>query len=191
MWDLVNSLVWDLLKPPAALILTLWPVILPIGVLFAVRRIKIPWIRNLLATAALSALVALGLFLWHIRNPRIIARAVAPNDVELCVVQVCNWVMGEPFTTSVYYRKPSSSWGWFYYDHQDIYWESGRADIDPKHHLITIYRGKEATATFDYASETFTLQRSDWPRRVYVGAQEWKPSTWTFADISKDFINHR
>ena len=40
------------------------------------------------------------------------------DGTELCVVQK----LGDLLDTSVYYRKPGTNWGWFYYDHEDSYW---------------------------------------------------------------------
>src|SRR6266536_3702370 len=68
-------------------------------------------------------------FMKHINGPRVVARAVAPDGTEMCVIQKCNW-NGEPFTTSFYYRKPAGQWGWFYYDHQDWYWSAATVTLD-------------------------------------------------------------
>jgi hypothetical protein len=114
-----------------------------------------------------------GVWLRSISHPRVVASAVAPDGTELRVIQVCNW-SAEPFTTSVYYRKPGGKWGWFYYDHEDGYWNSGRAEVDAAAKRINIWRGRAITATFEWETETFELRRGDVPHRTMTGAQEWR-----------------
>ena len=129
---------------------------------------------------ALCLIAAVGLCLWHINGPRIVARAVAPDGTEFCVVQTCNWDL-EFFTTSCYYRKPGGEWGWFYYDHEDWYWGRGRAVVDAAAKNIRVYRGGRVTVTFDWESERFRLLRTDFPQREFTGAQEWMPAGWSIA----------
>ena len=74
--------------------------------------------RLALVCVAIAFFLLLGWFVKHINGPRVVARAVAPDGTEMCIVQRCNW-NGEPFTTSFYCRKPGGQWGWFYYDHQN------------------------------------------------------------------------
>ena len=113
-------------------------------------------------------------FLWHIDKPRIIARAVSPEGVEMCIVQECNW-SGEPFTTRFVFRKPGTNWGWFYYDHQDWYWRTTRVVLDTNSKTARFYRGKELAVTFQWGSETYTLPR--WNRTI-EGAQSYMPAGW-------------
>jgi hypothetical protein len=132
------------------------------------------------AGIALSVVVAVALFAWYINGPRVVARAVAPDGTEFCVVQTCNWDL-EFFTTSCYYRKPGGKWGWFYYDHEDWYWGHGRAEVDSAAKRISIYRDRRVTVTFDWESERFRLLRTDFPQREFTGAQEWMPTGWSIA----------
>src|SRR3954471_22955472 len=130
---------------------------------------------KIIATSIGVVLVIVAiLFVRHIDGPRILARAVAPDGTEFCVVQTCNWDL-EFFTTSCYYRKPGGQWGWFYYDHQDWYWGRGRAEVDTAAKRISVYRGGRATVTFDWESERFRLLRTDFPQREFTGAQELMP----------------
>jgi hypothetical protein len=128
----------------------------------------------------LALLISAALFLWHIDRPRVVARAIAPDGTEFCVIQTFNW-HAELFTTSCYYRKPGGQWGWFYYDHQDWYWGRGRAELDLENTRISIYRGGRLTVTFDWVSETFQLLRPDVPHREIAGALKWMPIGWDIA----------
>jgi hypothetical protein len=113
----------------------------------------------------ISLVLCITLLLHHINGPRIVASAAAPDGTELRVVQTCNW-NGELFTTRVECLKRGTAWESFYYDHQDGYWGRGTARVDPVKHLITVMRDGRTTATFDYASDTFTLQRRGFPHRA-------------------------
>ncbi len=130
--------------------------------------------RKSLGVFAALLVVGVGLFLWHIGSPRIVARAVTPEGIEMCIVQRCNW-SGEPFTTSFVFRKPGGRWGWFYYDHQDTYWGSGHALINTNTALAVFYRRGAPAVSFDWAAETYTLHR--WNRTDT--APEWMPAGWS------------
>jgi hypothetical protein len=136
--------------------------------------------KIIVACICMVFLITVTLFILHINKSRIVARVVAPDGTEFCVVQTCNWNL-EFFNTSCYYRKPAGRWGWFYYDHQDWYWRRGRAEVDTVAKRISIYRGNKVTATFDWESEKFRLLRPDIPQREYTGAQELMPKEWNIA----------
>jgi len=136
--------------------------------------------RAIIIAVFAALFVAVTLFLIHINSPRVIARAVAPDGTEFCVVQTCNWDL-EFFTTSCYYRKPGGQWGWFYYDHEDWYWGRGRAQINEPLKLISIFRNGHLVATFAWELEKFQLLRPDFPQREFIGAQHYMPPEWTIA----------
>lgn len=123
----------------------------------------------------LAAIAGACGFLAHIAKPRVVARAITPEGVEMCVVQHCNW-NAELFTTAFYYHQPGTNWGWFYYDHEDGYWGSGRVKLDTNARVAVIYRGNQPAITFDWATETYTLQR--WKRTI-TGAQQYMPAGWS------------
>jgi len=134
--------------------------------------------KIIVATIGVVLVAAAVLFVRHIDGPRVVARAVAPDGTEFCVVQICNWDL-EFFTTSCYYRKAGGQWGWFYYDHEDWYWGHGRAQVDAAAKRISIYRGGRVTVTFDWESERYRLLRTDFPQREFTGAQELMPAGWS------------
>src|SRR6185503_15462799 len=97
----------------------------PIGPKPIERRTKI-----IVAGIIITLVAAVALFLWHIDGPRVVARAVAPDGTEMCIVQQCNW-NAELFTTSFVYGKPGTGWRRFYYDHEDGYWWHAWTSVDP------------------------------------------------------------
>jgi len=134
-------------------------------------------IRSKLILGACAAFVVLAvtIFLRHISIPRVVARALGPDGVEMEIVQQCNWG-AEPFTTSFVYRKPGQDWGWFYFDHQDWYWGGGRVSVDTNKQVAVFYRGGSPAVTFAWAKEVYTLHR--W-NRTLTGAQEHLPASWS------------
>jgi hypothetical protein len=131
--------------------------------------------RIIFGIVALILVVSVGLFLDHISGPRVVARAVAPDGTEMCVVQQCNW-SAEPFTTSFVYRRPGSTWGRFYFDHQDDYWGSSRVVLDTNRGVAVFYRESSPAVTFAWATETYTMHR--WSRTM-TGAQWQLPAGWS------------
>jgi hypothetical protein len=134
---------------------------------------------RIITASILLVLVAVTVFfIRHINGPRVVARVVASDGTEFCVVQKCNWDF-EFFTTSCFYRKPGGPWGWFYYDHEDWYWRRARTELDPVSSRISVYRDGRVTVTFDCEAEQFQLFRLGFPNREFKGAQEWMPLGWS------------
>src|SRR5438552_18043330 len=136
------------------------------------------WFRNIhparavLVTAVLAFIIGIAVFVRHVSAPRVVARAVSPDGVEMCIVQQCNW-SAEPFTTSFVYRRPGGQWGRFYFDHQDIYWGRSRVSLDTNAQRAVFYRGGSPAVTFSWPSETYTMH--GW-NRTMTGAQWQMPA---------------
>ena len=131
--------------------------------------------RVLIVIAAVLLPIGAAWFLSRTLSPRVIARAVAPDGTEMCILQRFNW-SAEPFTTKFFFRKPGSSWGAFYFDHQDDYWSDSRVVINPVTSVAVFYRGNSPAVTFDPATETYTLHRRN---QTTVGAQWQMPAGWS------------
>ena len=132
-------------------------------------------VRIILLVVAIALLLGGGFFFLHIREPRIIGRAVSADGTEMCIVQQCNWSI-EMFTTSFVYRKPGGPWGWFYFNHQDDYWNNSPATVDEKAGVAVFYRNGSPAVTFAWPTETYTLHPGD---RTMTGAQWTKPQGWS------------
>lgn len=107
--------------------------------------------KILVASLLLAAVGVVLLFAITVSRPRVVARAVAPNGIEFCMVQR----LGEPFTTSAYYRKPGGPWRGFYYDHEDDFWTGGPVEIDSAEKRLKVFRGAKLTASFHWEKEEF------------------------------------
>ncbi len=133
-------------------------------------------LTRLILILAAFAVAAAGVWLvWHIGGQRMIARAVAPDGTEMCLVQRCNW-NAEPFTTGFVVRKAGGAWGWFYYDHQDNYWSTSRVVLDTNAGVAIFYRGPAPAVTYDWNTEVYLLHR--W-QRTMTGAQGRMPPGWS------------
>ena len=62
--------------------------------------------RTIFAVVVLALLVFGAVSFYRVITPRIVARAVAPDGTEMCILQKFNWSF-EMFTTRFVYRKPS------------------------------------------------------------------------------------
>jgi hypothetical protein len=129
----------------------------------------------LLIVSAFAVIFLSVLFVRRIDGPRVVARAVAPDGTEMCIVQKFNW-SAELFTTSFVYRKPGGTWGWLYFDHQDDYWRTSRVSLDTNAGVAVFHRGNAPAITFAWATETYTMHR--W-NRTMTGPQSRLPAGWS------------
>jgi hypothetical protein len=116
-------------------------------------------------------------FLWHVDKPRIVARAVSPDGVEMCIEQeLGDWSDFPFFTTRFVFRKPGTNWGWFYYDHEDDYWRTSRVVLDTNSKTAVFYRKDAKVVTFQWDAEIYLLHRWRWG--AITGAQSYLPTGW-------------
>jgi len=134
--------------------------------------------RTAVIAIILVAMAEFALVVWHVSRPRVVARAVAPDGTQMCIIQKCLWWEGEFFTTGFVYRKPNQpQWGWFYYDHEDSYWGTARVVMNTNAGGAHFYRGETLAVTFDWTKESYTLHR--W-KRTLGGADAGKlPAGWS------------
>lgn len=129
-------------------------------------------IQFAIIAGVIALILCTAVFVRHISGPRIVARAITPDGVEMRVIQRCNW-NAEPFTTGFYFRKPGGQWGWFYFDHQDWYWSRAPVRIDTNAGKAVFFRKGSPAITFAWSNEAYTLHR--W-NRTLTGAQSRLPS---------------
>ena len=132
-------------------------------------------------------LLFLGLCLFFVRGcmpggDGIIARIKAPDGTEMCVIQTYNGNFAEPYTVGFYYHKPGKPWGWFYYEHEDTRWFSGKITLSENGKLAHVQSDNEEVAQFEIPTESFTIAR--W-KRTLSPAQEWMPEGWKPEDALK------
>ena len=124
-------------------------------------------------------MIVAAIQLRSIGGTRVIGRAIAPDGTEMLVVQKCNW-SPEPFTTTFIFRRPDKTWGAFYYDHEDWFWNRSWCVINTNAQCAVFYRAGAPAITYYWQNETYQLHR--W-NRTTSGAYwdmpaDWKPF-WT------------
>lgn len=133
--------------------------------------------RTIWIVVVLVLVVEICLILWHISRPRVVARAVAPDGTEMCIIQRCDPSDAPFLTTGFVYRKPGQQWGWFYYDHEDYYWGKARIVTDTNAGTTIFYRGETPAVTFDWIKENYTLHR--WRRTMNGTEAGRQPAGWS------------
>lgn len=114
--------------------------------------------RWIVLPLAAALLIGGALLLEHLFRPRIVVSATMPDGTEICIHQFFTWTT-EPFYTSVFSKKNGGSWRWFYYDHQDNPWLSGRIDLDMTNNVAVIFRGQTAVGAYSWTNDTFIHYR--------------------------------
>ncbi|MBN1518095.1 hypothetical protein JXA32_16155 [Candidatus Sumerlaeota bacterium] len=142
----------------------------------------------IISGAILCGWALVAIFMYRAVQPRIIARATAPDGTEMCVVQEFNW-SAEPFTTRFLYRHPGGSWGAFYFDHQDIYWGIGKIKLNSATSTAIVLRSGKKVIEFNWKNDVYVAY---WPHltRTMQGAQwlmasDWEPGL-SLEDIASD-----
>lgn len=87
-------------------------------------------------------------------KPHAVLYAKAPDGTEMCIFQEFTGTL-EPYKTAFYSRRPGDRWNWFYYDHQDLPWMSGKIVLDTTNKIATIFRGAQTVARYNWASGKF------------------------------------
>lgn len=107
------------------------------------------------------------LLIRHINGARIVGRATAPDGTQMLIVQKCNW-NPERFTTKFYIGRTNGTWGAFYFDHQDDYWQQSACEIRTNEGCAIFYRGGSPAITYWWTNESYKLHRLN---RTVMGAQ--------------------
>jgi hypothetical protein len=104
-------------------------------------------------------------------GPRVVARAVLPNGVEMYMLQQPNCrslvdiraLLDEPwFTTRFVYRSADGVWRSYYYWHEDTYWwRRGRFVVNTNSSMAVLFRGKDALIRLQYDSGLYEIIRPD------------------------------
>jgi len=112
------------------------------------NRLRWFWLLTILLLVACFVLLAIT-----ICRPRVIAEAVAPNGVRVCVVQT----LGEPFNTATYVRQTDGQWRWFYLDHEDGPWLRGSIEIDAERRRLRVMQDGKPRAAYDWVTGIYYI----------------------------------
>ncbi len=102
---------------------------------------------------------AIFVLLRHMTGTRVIARAIAPDGSELCLIQRWNGFDDPFFGTTFACKKPGTNWQTYYYHHEDSYWGHASIVIDTNARLARIARGSSPAITYSWPDEVYTSYR--------------------------------
>lgn len=109
---------------------------------------------------------------------RILAKAKAPNGVEIYVVQRFT-KDPELYNTSFYCRRPDGVWGWGYVDHQDDFWPAWRASVqvDTNRGQIMVFRAGKQLLHYNWRRDEYVLDTRT--SMSSSGTNLWQPTIST------------
>lgn len=127
-------------------------------------------IKHLLA---LIAVVAIALWCWntwqYATSMRTIVAIDLPQNKRVRVIQDFR---GEPFDTQLYFDAGDGRWGFYYYEHEDWYWDD--ADVEIRGDTIRIMRGGRCTIRLDTRTGNCVVDRADGWHREYTEPVSYK-----------------
>ncbi len=104
---------------------------------------------------------------------RIIASAKASDGTEIKLTQARNQGWAEPYTVSLWVRPAGRNWRWYYVDHQDSWWRTGKISINTEQTKAKIIKGgKDLIAELDLPQ--LSLKLADGTER----ANCWMSENW-------------
>jgi hypothetical protein len=148
------------------------------SITFLIQRAAMPKrTAMVLLGVIIAGFSATALFAAHIWLPRVVARAVTPNGMELYIVQQPD---GAWFTTSFVYHKPGAEWRRVLCDHEADYWGNMRVRFDPSAHVVVFYHGGSPEVAFSWDTESCGSIDSNGVFTAYRHLPPWRmPASWT------------
>lgn len=94
--------------------------------------------KHLFALLTAAACVCLlSTACYRATKTRTIVSEDLPNGTRVRVIQSFS---GEPFDTSIYFDDGDGKWRWYYYDHEDWYWNNAKTHFSDG--ILNISSGK-------------------------------------------------
>ncbi len=116
----------------------------------------------LLLTTVIAVSIALWLALMSATSTRTIVSIDLPENKRFRVIQTFG---GEPFDTKIYFDAGDGQWGFYYYEHEDWYWN--QADVKSSGDTLSIMRGGRSTIQLNTQTGFCIVERADGWRREY------------------------
>ncbi len=115
-------------------------------------------------TSLVACALCLGVIWHHISSTRTIVKLDLPQNKRLRLIQD---LRGEPFDTQLYFDAGDRRWGFYYYEHEDWYWNE--ADIEIHGDTIHIMRHGRCTIRLNTSTGACVVDRDDGFYREYAG----------------------
>ncbi|MCC6507885.1 MAG: hypothetical protein IT423_02170 [Pirellulaceae bacterium] len=114
----------------------------------------------------LTAVIAVFITVWLAIQNAIATRTIVAIDLPAKKrVRVIQTFGGEPFDTKVYFDAGDGQWGFYYYEHEDWYWN--KADVQSDGETISIMRGGRSTIQLNTQTGACIVERLDGQRHEY------------------------
>ena len=127
-------------------------------------------IQHLFAlTTIIAVFITVWLALQHAMSTRTIVTVNLPGNKRVRVIQKFD---GEPFDTKFYFDAGDGRWGFYYYDHEDWYWNE--AEVESDGDTLSIVRGGRRTIILNTQTGLRIVERADGWRYEYK-----KPTYYT------------
>ncbi len=114
-------------------------------------------IRHLLL---LTMGVALSISAWLVIQDAISTRTIAaidlPQNKRFRLIQTSG---GEPFNTKIYFDSGDGQWGFYYYEHEDWYWND--AELKLEEDTLTVFRKGKPTIRLNTKTGFCVVRRAD------------------------------
>lgn len=132
-------------------------------------RFRIPHLIRL--TTAIAVSLAAWFIIRDATSTRIIAAIDLPQNKRFRLIQTFG---GEPFDTKIFYDSGDGRWGFYYYEHEDWYWND--ADLKSDEDTITVCRNGKMTIQLNTKTGCCIVRRTDGWQHEYDAPIEFRTS---------------
>ncbi len=114
-------------------------------------------------TTVVAVSIAAWLALQHAMSTRTIVALDLPGNKRIRVIQTFG---GEPFDTKFYFDAGDGRWGFYYYDHEDWYWN--KAEVESDGDTLSIVRGGHRTINLNTRTGFCIVEHANGKRYEHV-----------------------
>lgn len=113
-----------------------------------------------------TLVIALSLVAWLAIRDALSTRTIVAVDLPLNQrFRVIQTSRGEPFDTKIYFDSGDGQWGFYYYEHEDWYWNNAEFKSDDE--TITVFRNGKPTIELTMKTGFCVVRRLDGWSREY------------------------
>jgi hypothetical protein len=113
-------------------------------------------------TTVIAVSITVWLALQNAMSTRTIVAIDLPQNKRFRVIQTFG---EEPFDTKIYFDAGDGRWGFYYYEHEDWYWN--QAGVESDGDTLSIIRGERRTIQLNTQTGFCIVDRADGWRREY------------------------
>ena len=122
-------------------------------------------------TTAVAALIAAWLMIKDATSTRVIAAIDLPQNKRFRLIQTFR---GEPFDTKIFFDSGDGRWGFYYYEHEDWYWND--AELRSGNDTISVFREGKMTIQLNSKTGYCFVRRADGWEREYKTPVDYRTS---------------